>query len=97
MGDPAAATDALRGGLDGEEEREGLKCVARAILGEPASATAAEAGGCTAQFLLGAWQEIAGDPAQAKAHYHRAVATDRHDLLDFHSAKAALDRLAATK
>lgn len=97
IGDSGAATEELRAALGQGTDREDVRCVARAILGDREFADNVRASGCTAQFLLGAWQEVLGDPAKAKTYYERAVATDRDDLLDFHSAKAALARLSAAK
>ena len=106
LGEREPAEAALRDAIAGEKEREDLKDVARAILGEGPTLTidgplpallAARRAACEAHFLLGAWREVEGDVAGAKAHYERAIATERVASLEFHSAKAALARLAAAK
>lgn len=106
LGEREPAAEALRDAIAGETEREDLRAVARAILGEgPAPAAedpvpgsrAARGRACEASFLLGSWREIEGDLAGARAHYERAIAMDRVGCLEFHSAKAALARLAAGK
>jgi tetratricopeptide (TPR) repeat protein len=106
LGERDAGDAALRGAIDGEKEREDLKAVARAFLGEAPAPTVdgpvppereRREQECQAHFLLGTWREISGDPAGARAHYQRARAMECPASLEQQSAELALARLDAAK